>query len=288
MTEVEAAVGKTDPPADPLKTQLHKWLTSQGYPLELRTAQAFREIGHVRQSDYYYDSESASHREIDVVVSMRSDTKSRTEWLDILLRIEAKSGADKPWVLFCGERTPSLHPVAQVVQRFASPAARRWVSFAAHSHAVRALPLLTIEEHPGHSLIKANFSSNQGGSDVAYKAINSAVKAAHWETTREDIYPGLNKISVIAFPVIAIDAPLFKCDIDETGALRLWRVDMGTLIWHNNVVPSAPPHTIVHVVTEAGIPEYARQASETAHGLSMSYSRIRRRELASQRKSEEE
>ncbi|MEU5789111.1 hypothetical protein ABZ754_15450 [Micromonospora purpureochromogenes] len=283
MTEVEAAVGE----ADPLKTQLQKWLMSQGYPLELRTAQAFRGIGHVRQSNYYYDSESACHREIDVVVSMRSNTKSRTEWLDTLLCIEAKSGTDKPWVLFCGERVPPLHPVAQVVQRFTSPASREWISFAAHSHAVRALPLLTIEDHPGHNLIKATLGPNQR-EDVAYKAIISAVKAAHWETTREDVYPSLNKVSVIAFPVIVIDAPLFKCDIDEAGELRLWRVDIGTLIWHNNVVPSAPPHTIVHVVTETGIQEYARQASETALGLSMSYDRIRRRQLASQRKPEQE
>ncbi|MFG1891838.1 hypothetical protein ACGFIR_28700 [Micromonospora sp. NPDC049051] len=286
MTEVGTAVGGTESPDDPLKAKLQQWLSNQGYPLEMRTAQAFREIGNVRQSDYYYDSESACHREIDVVVSMISNARSRMEWLDVLLCIEAKSGTDKPWVLFCGERVPPLHPVAQVVQRFTSPAAREWIEAAAHSHEVRALPLLTIEEHPGHNLIKATLGPNQQREDIAYKAIISAVKAAHWETTRKDIYPTLNEISVIAFPVIVIDAPLFKCDIDEAGGLRLWRVDAGTLIWHNNVVPSAPPHTIVHVVTEAGIQEYARQASETSRGLSKSYDRIRRLALARQRSPE--
>ncbi|MCW3844391.1 hypothetical protein ONA70_30315 [Micromonospora yasonensis] len=285
MTEVEAAVGGTDSPADALKTKLQRWLMSQGYPLELRTAQAFRGIGNVRQSDYYYDSESACHREIDVVVSMRANTNSHMEWLDVLLCIEAKSGADKPWVLFCGERVPPLHPLAQVAERFTSPAARAWIAAAANSHEVRALPLLTIEEHPGHNLIKATLGPNQG-QDVAYKAIISAVKAAHWEATRKDIYPKHSEVSIVAFPVIVIDAPLFKCDIDESGELRLRQVDMGTLIWHNNIVPSAPPHTIVHVVTEAGIPEYARQASETTSGLSKSYERIQRWKMTSQRSSE--
>src|SRR6476469_3471123 len=44
------------------------WLDKQGFPLEMRTASAFRAAGFdVRQSSYYVDAETGKAREIDVI-----------------------------------------------------------------------------------------------------------------------------------------------------------------------------------------------------------------------------
>ena len=196
---------------------------------------------------------------------MRADQRIYDVWLDMTLCIEVKSAPDKPWVLFSGEKESPLHPIASTVQRLMSPAARDWLRPVSRSNQVQSLPLLAIEDYPGHNLIRASLGPNQR-EDVAYKAILSAIKAAHWESTAGE-NPQEN-ISAVAFPVVVIDSPLFKCTLDEdSGDLKLWRVESGTLIWRNSVARTNPGHTIVHVVTESALPDYAERASRTKDGL---------------------
>jgi hypothetical protein len=48
--------------------EVQRWLTGQGFPLEMRTASAFSRAGfEVRQSVLYTDSETAKSREIDIL-----------------------------------------------------------------------------------------------------------------------------------------------------------------------------------------------------------------------------
>ncbi|WFE32601.1 hypothetical protein [Micromonospora sp. WMMD975] len=262
---------------DPLEERLRRWLKDQGYPLELRTARAFREKGRVRQSDYYWDAEADCYREIDVLVQMRAEPRRLSGWLDMLLCIEVKSAPDKPWVLFSGSEDSPLHPIASVVQRIASAPTSKWLRPAARSPEVRDLPLLAVESYAGHNLIRASLGPNQR-EDIAYKAILSAIKAAHWEASRRDQNPNGVEISTIAFPVVVIDAPLFKCSLDETSdELKLWRVDSGTLIWRNSLAPTNAPHTMVHIVTEPALPEFSERAGQTLEGLERAYTRFHTR-----------
>ena len=47
---------------------VRKWVLDQGYPLEMRTALAFRKGGfEVHQSEIHYDETAGKTREIDVV-----------------------------------------------------------------------------------------------------------------------------------------------------------------------------------------------------------------------------
>jgi hypothetical protein len=260
---------------DPLASKLLKWLTTQGYPLEMRTARAFLKDGHVTQSGYYFDSESNCYREIDVQVGMSSKRKDDS-WLEITLCIEVKSSTEKPWVLFCMDRDSPLHPIASVVQRFCSRPMYAWLSRQKRFRGVRELPLFEIEPNPGHSLVRASLGQGMG-EDVAYKAVLSAVKACHWATTRTDMRPGVDTIPIMAIPVVVIDAPLFKCTLDGQGKLQLSRVNMGTLIWHDNrLVPMAPPNVIVNVVTEAGLPDFVERVRSSVETLIARYERHRR------------
>ncbi len=252
--------------AGQLESKLRDWLKSQGYPLELRTARAFQEAGHVKQSNYYYDTESDCYREIDVHVSLQSLPDDDADWIELALCIEVKSANDKPWVLFSGREKPPLLPISAAYQRIASPAAKEWMRSWAFRRKIRDMPLLELEDYSGHSLIRANLAPNQR-EDVAYKAILSAVKAARWEAQRAGETD--EESILLAFPVVVIDAPLFKCTLDDNSDdLRLWRVDWGTLVWRNAVTRGEGTHTIVHVVTESALKEYADKAVQTIGTLS--------------------
>ena len=81
--------------------KVNEWLEKGGYPLEMRAAAAFREVGFpVRQSTYYVDAETSKAREIDVQAEIKSDIGL----VNINFFVECKSGKN-PWVLFCSQGT---------------------------------------------------------------------------------------------------------------------------------------------------------------------------------------
>jgi len=96
--------------ASSLKAKLRDWLRTQGYPLEMAVASAFRRNGLlVAQSEYYRDPDTHLPREIDVVVYR--DSQLGNYALRLMLVVECKASKDKPWVLF------TSHPRV----RFGSP-----------------------------------------------------------------------------------------------------------------------------------------------------------------------
>ena len=131
--------------------------------------------------------------------------------------------------------------------------------------AVQKLPLFAIEEDPGYGIVRATFSSSQR-EDVAYAAVMAAAKASAALTSRVDVAPPLSKVSVLALPVVFIDAPLFKCSLDDSGNPVLSRVDCGTLVWRNKVGRSIG-HTIVRVVSEQGLTSLVDDFRVTAKKL---------------------
>ncbi|MGX4654749.1 hypothetical protein ACWCHM_13725 [Micromonospora sp. SCSIO 07396] len=248
-----------------LERKILSWLTSQGYPLEMRLAQALQRVSHVTQSDFYFDPDHGVRREIDVVARSRPwHSEDGQTWFDFNLCIEAKGSPEKPWILFCGDRDP-LHPVASVYQRHRSPATRHWWRTLAHDAAIQQLPLFAIEENPGYGMVRATFSSSQR-EDVAYAAVLGAAKASAALVTRTDVAPPLSKIHVLAQPIVFVDAPLFKCSLDDAGHPQLSRVNRGTLVWRNSV-GGFIGHTIVLVVSEAGLTSLVDDFQETTTKL---------------------
>ena len=84
-----------------MRDRIHSWLKKEGYPLEMRTAAAFRRVGFtVRQSQHYVDSESGKSRENDAVCSIGDDLGIAS----LQIVVECKT-SDKPWVVFSSEYT---------------------------------------------------------------------------------------------------------------------------------------------------------------------------------------
>jgi Holliday junction resolvase-like predicted endonuclease len=84
-----------------MEQQIRNWLQSQGYPLEMRAAAAYRDAGfRVVQSNYYQDPESSDWREIDVVADrtwIAAETNSVP--IRIMFVAECKASREKPWIL---------------------------------------------------------------------------------------------------------------------------------------------------------------------------------------------
>jgi hypothetical protein len=79
-----------------LLDEAKKWLTQQGFPLEMRTAKAFRNAGFdVQQAQLYADDETKKWREIDLI-ALSPDYVGLTQ---IAFTIECKSSKN-PWILF--------------------------------------------------------------------------------------------------------------------------------------------------------------------------------------------
>ncbi len=75
---------------------VRKWVLDQDYPLEMRTALAFRKGGfEVHQSEIHYDETDGKTRETDVVAIDRN-YRGLTR---ITFVVECKS-SKKPWIIF--------------------------------------------------------------------------------------------------------------------------------------------------------------------------------------------
>ena len=78
-----------------LKERISEWLQRQGYPLEMRVAEACAKSGfRVRQSDYYVDPVFDKPREIDVSASLQREVGEVLAKLS--LSIECKADNSKP------------------------------------------------------------------------------------------------------------------------------------------------------------------------------------------------
>src|SRR4051794_18151031 len=85
-----------------LEEKILKWLKTQGYPLEMEAARAFKEAGfRVTPSEYYCDPETQKLREIDVYATYV--VPGDIYYLSIAVTVECKSGAKGPWVFFTKE-----------------------------------------------------------------------------------------------------------------------------------------------------------------------------------------
>lgn len=254
--------------ANPLEVKLRKWLTTQGYPLEMRTARTFKAHGiKVTSSDYYLDKESRDSREIDVTARLPLfDTTGPIPEPPAFLCpvVECKSSPGKPWVLFSGGT--SLHPTARVAQRFVSAfALKRWDMYARRLNPtsetlVRDLPLFAIEPEPAYSAVRSSLGTSR--EDAAYGAMTSVTKAAHAVANKYD-----ERAIQIAVPIIVVDAPIFTCQLGNDGEVQLERVERGTITWKVGNPSFQTPHSIITVVSESALPRLCDDISKTASTL---------------------
>ena len=155
-----------------LNDKLMNWLNEQGYPLEMATAQLFRQHGfRAFQSDYYTDPESNTQREIDVFAYRQKQVEDAE--LRVSFSVECKNAKDKPWVMFSSEDL-ELAPPARVVQRAASKLAMHFLRLLSHHETIQKAPLFSLPRRPGYGVTQA-FSNGQ---DIPFAACVGAAKSA--------------------------------------------------------------------------------------------------------------
>jgi hypothetical protein len=232
-----------------------EWLRTEGYPLEMQVAAAFRKSGfQTIQSEFYDDPDTGKPREVDVHASMQREIAATL--VRVSFSVECKVSRDKPWVLFSTGDALLAEP-ATVAQRAATPLGQRFLYGLAWQKAMQRLPLFALPARPSYGLAQAF-----GGADRAYEAVMSAAKAA-----AVSVREGANShgLCEIVFPVVVLDGRLFEAFLAEDGSARTLETASGTLIWRQQIV--GMPHTIVAIVTLADLDSFLRQAVETADAL---------------------
>ncbi len=220
--------------------KVRDWLNTQGFPLEMRAAAAFRTAGFdVMHSTHYLDSETGKQREVDVLAR----DPDHLGILGISFVIECKA-TKKPWVLLCSTHTLAFGRV---------------FAFAVTSDDARAvlaenivelldkLPWLRKDDLTGYSLRQA-FSEN----DVAYTATMNVAKAS-----QSCVHGGLRFSAQFgfAFPVIVVDSPLIRCCLGENDELHLEETDQGEFLAEG---------ACIRVVTIGRLPAFALEAKRVA------------------------
>lgn len=252
-----------DSPADsvPLNSRLSIWLENEGYPLEFRTANAFRQSGWQVRRGEYVRTESEAVREIDVAATM-------TEGDDVgFIRayhvLECKWSKDKPWIVFSDPG--GIAPSACITQAFSSLLAGACLWAMAGDSALHGLGLFATPSRPG-------FSGRQGfskGSDVFYDALRSVTTHTAALVRRYDAYrnPGrMPDSAVVAFPVVVLDGKLFEAWYDESeGAVQLEERESMRLHWRG--APSWLMHATVDIVVSDHIAGFAALRAEESRKL---------------------
>jgi hypothetical protein len=238
-------------------TKLHdyvdKWLTTQGFPLEFRTARALNAQGlRSLQGRYIRDPRTQQLREIDVLAGLH------LEKTDVVCRVsvvvECKWSREHPWILFTGDESTSREE--QVLQTIASAFGDGvlW-----HLTTDETFRRYTERRRPA----RIGFSGRQAHGekkekDQFYDAIQGVVGAAVAVATAEDPPPGhivtdSPMVAHIVYPLIVVDAPLFQAFLDG-DELKTEEIPHGTVLWRGHEKRDVP--VPVDIVTAVSLDAY--------------------------------
>ena len=240
-------------------SKLREWLDKQGYPLEMRTARAFRDTGFdVFQSHYYSDPESDSQREMDVIAVWPEITGQ----LEISFSIECKFSSGKPWMLFADPNTLSGRNVLFSYGVMSASARKIFVDKGFNPPdelEFMKLPWMKKEGAIGFGLTQA-FTQKE---DVAYKASIGSLKSAIARKLESDSKSW--QPFVFSFPVIVIDDLLFECVLSDSGEIEINEITHGNLFFPISIAGESG--TCINVVTADYLPQFAADAKNVAQRI---------------------
>jgi hypothetical protein len=241
------------------------WLKKQGYPLEMRVAREFKRAGFmVEMATYYKDDEGNKFREIDIVASRVGwADKDRKIFFDIHYTCECKHSEDKPWVLFRSNSEAKSPDENEIACKHATTAGHMALLALSIDEVTKNNSLLRRGDRPGYGVTRAL----DGQSDIAYKAVMSAVKAASSLARQTDEEWNKESIRVIRifFPLVVTTGRLFSCQLSEDPEISLDEITEGSFRFKN---PEAgEQQSIIEIVTEAGLEVYLRRRAEWAAEL---------------------
>jgi hypothetical protein len=228
--------------------QIKKWLSEQGFPLEMRTASEFREAGfEVTLSGLYTDQDTGKPREIDVV-ALDFDYVGVTR---IAFIVECKS-SKKPWLLLCDPDVligqNRVHSFAAVSKNAASAMVEEKVFEAL----LDECPWFSEKEPTGYSF-RCAFSEK----DTGFEATSGVAKA-----TVDFVNSAKDYQQCVGFPVIVIDSPLVRCMLDKNGEIHCEEVTEGKVFFKYGL--EQPFRTCIRIVSLAHLAKFVDQAWEVA------------------------
>lgn len=240
-----------------LKTKIAGWLETQGYPVEMTVARAFRERSfRVHQSHFFIDPNTSKRREIDVLVTRQGDIDGRI--IRVVFVIECKKSPDKPWVVFT-DSSIRLTDSSRVCQRAASPFGKKLLTAAFATDPLFAeTGLFAIPKRPGYAVKTAFVDDKKDGEDSAYYVISKVATATSALTKLLNQAP----LAAVFFPIVVLDGHLFDCHLGHDGKTVVEELSRAVLLWRNPVV--AMPHTIIHLVTLSELNSLVDDADKTA------------------------
>lgn len=243
-----------------LTDEVKRWVSTQGYPIEMRVARAFRkvELLRVRHAPHFTDPKEKKSRELDLIVGWRQNFDGRI--IQVMFAIECKYSKHRPWVIF-SDRSIKFNHDQNLQQRVASFFGRKLLG---SPDLINSIPgivepgLFQVAARYGYrvtaALIKSGSSEKSGpgttkqpvqgsGSDIAYTALSSVSAAANAIARALDQSP----IAAIIFPVVVVEGRLFDCHLASNGDLAVEEIRSGQVVWRQPEM--SPPSTVVHVVT---------------------------------------
>lgn len=244
-----------------LKIKIKNWLNTQGYPLEMIVARAFRDAGFVTTpSEYFTDSKTQKMREIDVVA--RAFHVVEHFVLKLTFVIECKLAKKKPWLLFT---TPnlSLRGRSVVEQRAASMIGNEFLQKISSREDVQKLPIFNVPNTTAYGIADVRFNDggdDEEGNNVSYIAAAKASDAAIAQLRLADQgTEQVGPVCEIVFPVIVAGNRLFECYLDEKSETVVSEVSSGLLVWHSESL--AKPMSIITIITQSEVEKFAREAA---------------------------
>jgi hypothetical protein len=239
-----------------LLDEARKWISEQGYPLEMRAARIFRDGGFdVQQAQLYTDQESEKRREIDLI-AISPDYVGVTH---VAFAIECKS-SKKPWVLF----TSNVGPGQGIFWTYSlmSESARKVLADRSSNDPDNKSepPYLAMFDRLQWLRKKPEtayaFRQVFTDKDTAYAALLSSIKAASHVVNTER--SGNFSYFRLAFPLVVIDSPLLLCGLNSENEPEIREVESGEVLFTNP--DSTGDSTCIRIVTIEGLSNFVSEA----------------------------
>jgi hypothetical protein len=243
------------------ETKLREWLNTQGYPLELRVARAFRQAGAaVDVGRYFRDPESQTPREIDVIATFQSHSHRMGVPWRFSFVVECKASRT-PWVAMVNSLESAWSPILLSERVYHS----RWSSAvreASQQELVAEFLWEKAERRIAHSAVRTLADNN---SDVSFGALMTASKAAYWHAL--DAHERDPSTHHLVFPAVVVGADLWVCSLPD-GADDVVIERTSSIVPMRLLHPIGGRHsTIADLVSGTTIDAYVRQCAELAGGL---------------------
>lgn len=233
-----------------LQLKVESWLREQGYPLEMRTAQVFKQRGwFLHHSRRYKDPNLGKEREIDLLAF--NDDRAPDPKIHGHFVIECKWTPAKPWVLFAASQQ-TLTAVGHFTSTPMTTLAEKAVAHLKSGHISKFPLFANLEE--GYALVQA--LSKDEAINAAYAAVQGVIAAADF-FAQDMSKSGSHRI--IYVPTVILEGELFRCSLAENGGTRVQPLGVGALI-HK----TADRHwRCVHIVRESALNTFIDHAEIT-------------------------